>query len=152
LVLKGEDDDLFNLLEHFDEVFEFIDEAHKKEGVVLVHCMAGVSRSATIVVSFLMKKYQLSFDAALRKTKNARPVVSPNPGFVGQLKIWEKCLAHSSCAAEIPKVGEAFTRKWTVIHHEPNREPKFLHGNYIYDKILDWSWYIFVVFNKLRPR
>jgi protein-tyrosine phosphatase len=39
-----------NLLQHFDEATEFINEA-RKQGRVFVHCAAGVSRSASIVIA-----------------------------------------------------------------------------------------------------
>lgn len=57
-----------------------------QRGVALVHCNAGVSRSASIVIGYLMLREGLSFDDALRQVKLARPSVCPNPGFYQQLK------------------------------------------------------------------
>ena len=51
-----------------------------------MHCYAGVSRSSTIVISFLMKKLNWSFKKALDYVRKKRWVINPNPGFVRQLK------------------------------------------------------------------
>ncbi len=55
-------------------------------GVVLVHCNAGVSRSASVVIGFLMSQEKMSFDEAFSAVKTARPHIQPNPGFMSQLK------------------------------------------------------------------
>jgi hypothetical protein len=62
-----------------------------KEGVdggerVLVHCHAGISRSATIVLLFLMVYCGLGLDQALSRLWAARPVIRPNPGFMRYLR------------------------------------------------------------------
>ncbi|KAM3862663.1 dual specificity protein phosphatase 19-like [Diretmus argenteus] len=64
----------------------FIDQAREQSGVVLVHCNAGVSRSSSIVIGYLMLREGLSFDDAYRQVKQARPSVCPNPGFYQQLQ------------------------------------------------------------------
>jgi len=56
---------------------------------VLVHCRAGVSRSASVVIAFLMKHENISFDDALETVRNARPRVHPNRGFRSQLELLE---------------------------------------------------------------
>ena len=50
-------------------------------GVVLVHCVAGVSRSAAVVVAFLMWALGLPFLEARARVKAARPIVNLNLGF-----------------------------------------------------------------------
>lgn len=66
--------------DHFDSTHDFID-----KGKTLVHCYAGISRSATIVISYLMKKHNMSFEEALSHCKKVRPIVNPNQGFIQQL-------------------------------------------------------------------
>ena len=56
---------------------------------MLVHCQAGVSRSASVVVAHLMASLGLSYEMAFAMVKGARSVVMPNVGFVRQLKFWE---------------------------------------------------------------
>ena len=75
-----------NIVASFDECFLFIDSARQSEGCVLVHCMAGVSRSATIVIAYLMKSEGMTFRAAFDHVKQRRPCICPNEGFQRQLK------------------------------------------------------------------
>lgn len=65
--------------------YRFMDNAISKEGKVLVHCHAGVSRSTSIVLYYLMKKDKMSLPEALNYVKVRRPRVNPNQGFIKQL-------------------------------------------------------------------
>ena len=57
----------FNLSRYFFEAAEFIDQALKSpQHKVLVHCHAGISRSATIVAAFLMIKRAMTSQEAIR--------------------------------------------------------------------------------------
>jgi len=58
---------------------------NRKENI-LVHCNAGVSRSAAIVIAYLMIVMKLSYDDAYSKVKTARSCIRPNDGFVKQLR------------------------------------------------------------------
>ncbi|CAD8158090.1 unnamed protein product [Paramecium pentaurelia] len=72
--------------DHFDEAYIFINEAlNKQENKVLVHCAQGKSRSATIVLMFLMRNKQWSFDQAYEYAKKRREIISINDGFQYQL-------------------------------------------------------------------
>ncbi|XP_076145029.1 dual specificity protein phosphatase 19b isoform X2 [Alosa pseudoharengus] len=75
-----------DITSYFPECFAFIDQARNQGGVVLVHCNAGVSRSASVAIAYLMSRDTLSFQEALDAVKAARPSVCPNPGFLKQLK------------------------------------------------------------------
>ena len=55
-------------------------------GTVLVHCAAGISRSASVVVAFLMWRQGLSYEAALARVRDKRPFVLPNRGFRLQVR------------------------------------------------------------------
>ncbi|CAK7333023.1 unnamed protein product [Dovyalis caffra] len=81
-----------NLRQYFNECFNFIDEAKRKGGGVLVHCFVGRSRSVTIVVAYLMKKHGMSLSEALAHVKSKRPQAGPNSGFISQLQDFEKSL------------------------------------------------------------
>lgn len=70
---------------HFAPCYRWIAAAHAQNGVVLVHCQAGVSRSATIVCSYLMRRDGLGRDAALELLRDKRSKARPNPGFMRQL-------------------------------------------------------------------
>lgn len=53
---------------------------------ILVHCNAGVSRSPTVVISYLMASEHLSYDGAFEKVNSKRSCIKPNSGFVQQLR------------------------------------------------------------------
>ena len=68
----------YDIGQHFEEAYEFIEENLNKKLNVLVHCHAGVSRSAAIVIAYLMKKLGLHFDAGMELVKSRRPRIRPN--------------------------------------------------------------------------
>jgi dual specificity MAP kinase phosphatase len=63
---------------------DFIDKK-LKSGSVLVHCFAGVSRSSTIVIAYLILKRGMSYQDALNFVVKKRSIVRPNPGFAKTL-------------------------------------------------------------------
>jgi len=82
-----------NIRKHFDSAIQFIDEALCRKGNnVLVHCSAGISRSPTLVLAYMIKKYRMTLDEAFSKMRSLRQIVDPNMSFVMQLREWEKRL------------------------------------------------------------
>ncbi|KAK3093278.1 hypothetical protein FSP39_013599 [Pinctada imbricata] len=81
-----------NLKQYFEEAISFIDEARQKGANVLIHCHAGVSRSATITIAYLLKHTKMSMMDAYRFVKGKRVIISPNFNFMGQLMEYEQAL------------------------------------------------------------
>ena len=91
-----------NIIKYFGECLNFI----KGEEKVLVHCMAGASRSATIVIAYLMWTKKMKYDDAHKIVKNKRFIIWPNPGFIEQLKMFDKLLVENDYDIEKIKFDE----------------------------------------------
>uniref|UniRef100_A0A8C4WYD5 Dual specificity protein phosphatase n=1 Tax=Eptatretus burgeri TaxID=7764 RepID=A0A8C4WYD5_EPTBU len=81
-----------NLSQFFPEAIAFIDEARKKKCGVLVHCLAGISRSVTVTVAYLMQTLNLSLNDAYELVRRKKANISPNFNFLGQLMDFEHTL------------------------------------------------------------
>ena len=76
---------------HFPAVNKAIDEHLARSESVLVHCMAGASRSVALVLSFLVYK-GISLRDSFAHVLKCRPSACPNPGFLEQLGVYEMTL------------------------------------------------------------
>ncbi|XP_048173009.1 dual specificity protein phosphatase 22-A-like isoform X5 [Corvus hawaiiensis] len=92
LCISASDSSSENLLQHFKECIQFIHECRLGGGGCLVHCLAGVSRSTTILVAYLMTVTELGWQSCLAATKAVRSYASPNAGFQQQLQDYERTL------------------------------------------------------------
>ncbi|XP_058938614.1 dual specificity protein phosphatase 16 [Kogia breviceps] len=104
------------ILPWLDKSVDFIEKAKASNGCVLVHCLAGISRSATIAIAYIMKRMDMSLDEAYRFVKEKRPTISPNFNFLGQLLDYEKRIKSQTGAAG-PK------SKLKLLHLEKPSEP-----------------------------
>ncbi|POM81304.1 Dual specificity phosphatase [Phytophthora palmivora] len=79
-----------NIGQFFDGAYRFIESAKRTQhGRVLVHCTQGISRSATIVIMYLMRANNWSLVTAVNFAMASRGVVYPNQGFVKSLMVEE---------------------------------------------------------------
>lgn len=78
-----------DILSYLQETDCFINEAIEN-GIILVHCYYGMSRSAAVVIAYVMKKYSIKYEEALDRVKEKRKIVFPNEGFAYQLKLYEE--------------------------------------------------------------
>ncbi|XP_055498987.1 dual specificity protein phosphatase 1 [Leucoraja erinacea] len=84
----------------FLDAIEFIDSVKNAGGRVFVHCQAGISRSATICLAYLMRANRVKLDEAFEFVKQRRSVISPNFSFMGQLLQFESQVFTPSCSTE----------------------------------------------------
>jgi protein-tyrosine phosphatase len=80
-----QDDYSCNISVYFDEIGEII----QKEGTVLVNCVAGISRSSTIVIAHLMKYHYVSLKEAFLYVRSKRKQTCPNKKFMECLLEYE---------------------------------------------------------------
>ncbi|XP_032474562.1 dual specificity protein phosphatase 26 isoform X2 [Phocoena sinus] len=85
LGVEAHDSPAFDMSVHFQAAADFIHRALSQPGGrILVHCAVGVSRSATLVLAYLMLYHSLTLVEAIKKVKDHRGII-PNRGFLRQL-------------------------------------------------------------------
>jgi dual specificity phosphatase 12 len=97
MVIPVQDSEYEDLLIHLPNACLFIETALSRGGKVLVHCVMGISRSATVVCAYLMVFQRLSASAAIQYVRKRRPEIHPNYGFVKQLHAFSHCRYKPSC-------------------------------------------------------
>jgi len=84
--------DVTNVLEGNSRPFPSPDSEvgpNPRKNVVLVHCLAGMSRSATIVCAYLLATTSMNAQETISFVRSKRSIIRPNYGFEKQLKLWE---------------------------------------------------------------
>ncbi|TFY79315.1 hypothetical protein EWM64_g4701 [Hericium alpestre] len=84
---------------------QFIDEALRTGGVILVHGVYGLSRGATVIAAYLMWSRRITPAAALDSVRRVREQIWPNAGFQEQLSIFEMC-------RYAPSMNEGIYARW----------------------------------------
>ncbi|XP_077309316.1 dual specificity protein phosphatase 22-A-like isoform X1 [Lithobates pipiens] len=92
LCIAASDSSSQNLIQHFKKCIKFIHECRLHGGGCLVHCLAGVSRSTTVVVAYLMTATTFGWEDCLNAVKAVRSYADPNLGFQQQLQEYEMTL------------------------------------------------------------
>lgn len=95
-----------NLASHFPKAIEFIDEARSHQKGVLVHCLAGISRSVTITVAYLMYKCSLNLNDAFNLVRSRKSNIAPNFHFMEQLLNFERELKLDVSSSSIETLKE----------------------------------------------
>ncbi|KAM3131211.1 hypothetical protein pb186bvf_016669 [Paramecium bursaria] len=113
---------------YFDESRAFIDES-RKVGNVLVHCFVGVSRSATIVIAYLMLTCNYTLTQAMNYIMQARPLINPNPGFLRQLQQLDQELLRRRLTIRIIREKEQPQQRGRPPSADGRRTPQQSHRN-----------------------
>jgi len=90
MIINAMDDENTNLDMVFEDSNKFIDDAVENIGNILVHCMMGKSRSATIVGAYLINTFAMNVDEVLSLLKKKRNIIQPNKYFEQQLRKYYK--------------------------------------------------------------
>lgn len=94
--IKADDKSDEDLYQHFESITNEMNDMIESGAIVYVHCMMGVSRSATLVLAYLIRHLRWSLSEAMVHVKQCRSRVDPNDGFVKQLQQWEKWCRHTT--------------------------------------------------------
>ncbi|XP_054163705.1 dual specificity protein phosphatase 22-B-like [Oppia nitens] len=79
----------FELLSYFPTACHIINETIKSGANILIHCIDGTSLSTTIIVAYLMAKYEISTKGAQNLVASRRRLICPINGFGQQLMLFE---------------------------------------------------------------
>jgi hypothetical protein len=121
-ILEVKDVETATIEEHFPECLRFIEEALKDpSNRVLIHCWAGISRSATITCCYLIKNLAMSYPEAVEHVRRARHWIDPNSGFREKLRS-----VAASLENENQKDSIAYEKAGLILHfmrdeHQINR-------------------------------
>lgn len=85
-----EDDSSENISEYFDDVADLMEATRLRGFSAVVHCMAGVSRSAALILAYMIKYTTFTFLDAFLHVKSIRSPMRPNIGFIQQLSLYEQ--------------------------------------------------------------
>lgn len=97
LWIKIGDVEYANIKHYFKKTNQFLQKIERLGERVFVHCSAGISRSPTIVIAYLLfsKRFTILKDAFMF-VKEKRNIISPNLGFMRQLKEYEEFFLKSN--------------------------------------------------------
>ncbi|ESO02621.1 hypothetical protein HELRODRAFT_161909 [Helobdella robusta] len=78
---EAEDEEDYNMLQHFNEAYEAIESAKDSQGKALIHCVMGINRSGVLAVAYTMVYKRWGPITAARFVKDARKRVLSNDAF-----------------------------------------------------------------------
>ena len=72
--------------------YSFIEYHEQQNNKIYIHCAMGISRSASVVIGYLMKKNKMKYNDTYNFVQSKRPQIEPNFGFCCQLMQFEQTL------------------------------------------------------------
>jgi len=89
LYVPADDHESFDISRYFNQAAGFIHDCVQKTNI-MVHCLAGVSRSVSLVLAYLIKYRGMNYSTAYERVKSKRRIIHPNDGFIDQLRKLER--------------------------------------------------------------
>ncbi|CAD8086968.1 unnamed protein product [Paramecium primaurelia] len=117
-IFKVHDKENVTIQELIEMTNEEIEEG-MKIGSVLVHCMAGISRSATCVIAYLMYQNKWVFEKTLKFVKSKRPCVNPNEGFKKQLISYSNEIQKKLIPKKTQQIDNPLAKLRRQLHQSP---------------------------------
>jgi hypothetical protein len=109
-------DEVSENIDHFMiQAIADIERVKEQNGRILVHCHQGVSRSATLVIAYLMWLQGLDYKEAFRYVKDRRSIVNPNLGFMCHLMAFEERLRWRPTAPTLHRVAPHSSKDGTLV-------------------------------------
>ena len=99
----------------FFKCINYITEAKEKKGKVLIHCYKGVSRSVSVLISYLIYLNKWTYDEAFDFVQSKRAIANPNIGFYLQLKTFHKRITLNFDRLEIFSVSHFSKSQYDLI-------------------------------------
>lgn len=75
-----------NIVNSAEAAADYINSSLNSDGIILVHCAAGISRSVSMVIAFLIKYHGMTYQTAYNMIQRKRKIAYPNPSFKTQLQ------------------------------------------------------------------
>lgn len=85
LSFNARDQENYPIMDHFHQCYDFIEDARKKGGKCLIHCIAGINRSGCSATAYVMVHQNVGPISAAQKVFEARGALLSNYGFIKQL-------------------------------------------------------------------
>ena len=99
----------------FFKCINYINQAKENKGRVLIHCYKGVSRSVSVLISYLIFLNKWTYDEAFDFVQSKRAIANPNIGFYLQLKTFHKRITLKTDRLEIFSVSHFSKSQYDLI-------------------------------------
>ena len=117
LKVNAVDSQDYDITRDFEITSNFLRKVEDCNGRVLVHCIAGVSRSVCVILMHLMSRYNVCLNQAYKHVKDVRPFIHPNEGFLYKMALFEvEHFGYTSIAG--PKAG----KDWNFYEWNKNKK------------------------------
>lgn len=101
LEIHAKDDGATDIMSHFAQVRDFLD-SQSDDDIKLIHCVAGMNRSATLATAYYIQKTGKHLIQAIQYMIALRPIILQNENFIKQLVVW----AYDNGFADISEIGK----------------------------------------------